>query len=164
MTRCSLVRGRSAIPMEISSILAITWQLLYLPHSLFQEKKKERRYFIGIDLDFMKSSFSYFCELFSLLPPTKKFTRNLILILRLAMIFEKNQVARLCFICLIKCIFVLSCEHNDNCAVDEVNDKSIRKERALLFPPSSTIGVSTLFYNATITSLPNKQKQLIGIV
>lgn len=57
-----------------------------------------------------------------------------------AMIFEKHQMVGM--ICLIECMLVLSCEH-DSCSSIE-KDGNIRKERALLFPPSSTIGVSDI--------------------
>lgn len=57
------------------------------------------------------------------------------------MIFEKHQVILFSLIYLTKCVWGLSCEHNGNCKNHEIQKESVRKERALLFPPSSTIGV-----------------------
>ncbi|XP_031621581.1 uncharacterized protein LOC116339694 [Contarinia nasturtii] len=44
------------------------------------------------------------------------------------------------FICLINVVWASSCEH-DSCVIDAANKRNIRNERALLFPPSSTIGI-----------------------
>lgn len=57
-----------------------------------------------------------------------------------------NKLLCLRLICLMKIVSVLSCEH-DSRIIDDAKERNIRKERALLFPPSSTIGVGdTLIY------------------
>lgn len=52
-----------------------------------------------------------------------------------------NQIVYFYLICITECLLVLSCDH-ENSVVKEIDKRNSRKDRALLFPPSSTIGVS----------------------
>lgn len=71
-----------------------------------------------------------------------------------------NQIICLCLICLIKIVSVSSCEHDDSCAIDEPTERNIRKERALLFPPSSTIGVGD-YYSFFFSKFKEKTVNLL---
>lgn len=59
-----------------------------------------------------------------------------------------NQIVYFYLICITEFMLVLSCDH-DSCMVREIDGRKGRKERALLFPPSSTIGVSYFLISIT---------------
>lgn len=54
------------------------------------------------------------------------------------------QLICLCWIYLVKTVVSLSCNY-ENCAMREPSDRITRKERALLFPSSSTLGVCNFY-------------------
>lgn len=61
--------------------------------------------------------------------------------------------------CIMKVISALNCDQNI-CAIKQIDKRNNRNERALLFPPSSTIGVSC---NANdFILLSNNKKTLIS--
>lgn len=54
------------------------------------------------------------------------------------------QLICLCWIYSVKLVLPLSCNY-ENCAMREPSDRITRKERALLFPSSSTLGVCNFY-------------------
>lgn len=56
-----------------------------------------------------------------------------------------NQVIYLYLLCIMEFSTVMLTGESDSCAVEQVDEKNGRHERALLFPPSSTIGVRVFF-------------------
>lgn len=61
-----------------------------------------------------------------------------------ALIFMMNHVVYLYLLYLMKFLMVVLSGESDSCIVKKVGEANGRQERALLFPPSSTIGVSAV--------------------
>lgn len=62
--------------------------------------------------------------------------------------------------CILEFLVVLGCEL-DSCNIKKLDKKNERKERALLFPPSSTIGVSIFVIPSEFISVKFETSRLV---
>lgn len=81
--------------------------------------------------------------------------------MRICAILTMNQVIYIYLLYLIEFLVTVSSNETNGCVVEKVDAKHNRQERALLFPPSSTIGVSD--FSTCFFFFSNKVVKLVKI-